>query len=77
MCIQDKEISLIIFDTKLSELFKLCVYRIRKFVDQLKVVSRRNKTVRKAFVSYRPAVRRIYYDATNVTSGTEKPNYKG
>ena len=41
------------------------------------VVSRRNKTVRKAFVSYRPAVRRIYYDATNVMSGTEKPNYKG
>ena len=40
-------------------------------MEQLKVVSRRNKTVRKAFVSYRPAVRRIYYDATNVMSGTE------
>ena len=62
---------------KLSELFKLCVYRIRKFVEQLKVVSRRNKIVRKAFVSYRPAVRMIYYDATNVMSGTEKPNCKG
>ena len=44
---------------------------------QFKVVSRRNKTVRKAFVSYRPAVRRIYDDATNVMSGTEKPNCKG
>ena len=49
-----------------------------KFLEQLKVVSRRNKTIRKAFVSYRPAVRgMIYYDATNVMSGTEKPNYKG
>ena len=46
-------------------------------MEQLKVVSRRNKIVRKAFVSYRPAVRMIYYDATNVMSGTEKPNCKG
>ena len=35
-----------------------------KFLEQLKVVSRRNKTIRKAFVSYRPDVRMIYYDAT-------------
>ena len=48
-----------------------------KFLERLKVVSRRNKTIRKAFVSYRPAVRMIYYDATYVMSGTEKPNYKG
>ena len=48
-----------------------------KFLEQLKVVSRRNKTIRKAFVSYRSAVRMIYYGATNVMSGTEKPNYKG
>ena len=34
------------------------------FLEQLKVVSRRNKTIRKAFVSYRPDVRMIYYDAT-------------
>ena len=38
-----------------------------KFLEQLKVDSRRNKIIRKAFVRYRPAVRRmIYYDATNV-----------
>ena len=48
-----------------------------KFLEQLKVVSRRNKTIRKAFVSYRSAVRMMYYDATNVISGTEKPNNKG
>ena len=48
-----------------------------KFLEQLKVDSRRNKTIRKAFVSYRSAVRMIYYDATNVMSGTEKPNCKG
>ena len=48
-----------------------------KFFEQLKVVSRRNKTVKKAFVSYGSAVRMIYYDGTNVMSGTEKPNYKG
>ena len=41
-----------------------------KFLEQLKVVSRRNKT-RKAFVSYRSAVRMIYCGATNVMSGTE------
>ena len=38
-----------------------------KFLEQLKVDSRRNNTIGKAFVSYRPAVRgMIYYDATNV-----------
>ena len=42
-----------------------------KFLEQLKVVSRRNKTIRKAFVSYRSAARMIYYGATNVMSGTE------
>ena len=33
-------------------------------MEQLTVVSRRNKTIRKAFISYRPGVRMIYYDAT-------------
>ena len=48
-----------------------------KFLEQLKVVLRRNKTIRKAFVSYRAAVRMIYYGATDVMLGTEKPNCKG